>query len=204
MNHKKDPVAAPIGNEPDGTGWKTLVDATAGGAFNPDPTSFTYARFGDAGLERVDIGDLDSLGSMDWDIAFRRYVVRINSGHSGPSCVTAARVPPGPTYEDLAALPDGLNFRLDEYFSESCDLEADGTGLPNSPATALSSYWTYPGCVKMSGNVFVIALANGKHLKLIVDDFYKPDIQQTCQDTGMVPMGETGSANFQIRWAFLP
>jgi len=204
MNLKKDPVTSMVTSMPDGTGWTSNVDATAGGAFNPDPTSFTYARFGDGGLEKVDIGDEDSLTSMDWDIAFRRYVIRINSGHSGPSCVTAARVPPGTTYEAISALPDGLNFHHDEYFTADCTLESDGSGLENSPATALSSYWTYPTCVKMTGNVFIIALANGEHVKFIVDDFYKPSVQDQCNMNGMIPMGMTGSGNFIVRWAKLP
>jgi len=204
MNLKKDAVTAAITSEPDGSGWTSKVDATAGGAFNPDPTAFTYGRFGDGGLEKVDIGDEASLTSMDWDIAFRRYVIRINSGHSGPSCVTAARVPPGTTYEDLAAVPAALNYHHDEYFTADCTLISDGSGLENSPATALSSYWTYPGCVKMTGNVFVIELASGAHVKFVVDDFYSPMVQATCQTTGMVPMGETGSGNFVIRWAMLP
>ena len=203
MNLKPDPVAAPITNTPAAMGFTTNIDATAGGAFNPDPTSFTYGRFGEAGLEKVDIGDEASLESMDWDIGFRRYVARVNSGHSGPSCVTAARVPPGTAYDALTSVPADLNYRVDEYFTDSCELIPDGSGLENSPATALSSYWTYPGCVKMTGNVFVIQLASGRHVKFIVDSFYSPEVQQECQDTDAVPMGDTGSGNFVVRWAWL-
>ena len=62
---------------------------------------------------------------------------------------------------------------------------------------------TYPGCVQMTGNVFVIQLASGRHVKLVVDSFYSPEVQQECQDTGAVPMGDTGSGNFVVRWAWL-
>lgn len=181
----------------------STVDATAGGAFATDPDSYTYARFTDAGLEKVAISDLDALTSMDWDIAFRRYVVRINSGHSGPSCVTAARVPPGTTYADLDSVSEDLTFRSDEYFTDTCDLVPDGTGLDGSPATALSSYWTYPGCVQMTGNVYVIRLASGRHVKLVVERFYNEAAQEQCQTQGSVPMSNNGSGNFLVRWAFL-
>ena len=46
-----------------------------------------YAKFTANGLVKLDtLSDMTALDSMDWDIAFRRYVVRINSGFSGPSC----------------------------------------------------------------------------------------------------------------------
>ncbi len=51
--------------------------------------------------------------------------------------------------------------------------------------------------------VFVVALASGKHVKLVIDDYYKPDVQEQCNTTGSVPMSGSGSANFVMRWAFL-
>ena len=205
MNLKDKPVTAEITSEADGNGYRSYIDATAGGAFAPDPTSFTYARFGSDGLEMVPISDEDSLTSMDWDIAFRRYVVRINSGHSGPSCVEAARVPDKDgAYDDITAEPSDLGYHKDLYFTDSCDIIPDGSGLENSPATVLSSYWTYPGCVAMSGFAYVIKLADGRRVKLTVEDFYSPKVQDQCDTKGTIPMTETGSGNFQIRWAELP
>ena len=203
MNLQPDPAPGMlITSAPDGAGWLSTIDATAGGAFASTPESYTYGKFTPEGLVKVEISDEASLGSMDWDIAFRRYVARINSGDSGPSCVQAARVP-NAKYEDVTSLPDTLTYHDDDYFTESCDFIPDGSGLESSPATALSAYWTYPGCVQMSDYVFVIALADGHHVKLVVDSYYKPDVQEQCDTTGMVPMGDTGSANFVVRWAYL-
>ncbi len=204
MNLKKDVTPGKVGSQADGDGWISTVDATAGGAFASEPESYTYAKFGDSGLEKVAISDQDALDSMAWDIAFRRYVVRINSGNSGPSCVQAARVPGKPKYEDVTTLAENLMFRDDEYFTMSCDIIPDGSGLPGSPATALSSYWTYPGCVKMTDNVFVVSLANGRNLKLQVTDYYNHAVQEQCDTKESIPMSNTGSANFVVRWAFLP
>jgi hypothetical protein len=119
--------------------------------------------------------------------------------------VSAARVPPAAaeSYEALGAEPDGLSFRTDEYFTDTCVIIADGTGLEGSPATALSSYWTYPGCVQMTGNLFVVQKADGRKLKLTVDSFYSPAAQEQCQTDETVPTSNSGSANFSIRWAFL-
>ncbi|WP_437479861.1 HmuY family protein [Sorangium sp. So ce1014] len=203
MNLQSTVAPGELSNEQDGEGYRSLVDATAGGAFAAEPDAYVYARFTDGGLEKVEISDEASLGSMDWDVAFRRYVVRINSGHSGPSCVMAARLPGTPDYDALAEAPGELRLRSDEYFTESCELIADGSGL-ESPATALSGYWKYPGCVEMSGVVYVVRLADGRRLKLTVTHFYNEEAQAQCQETGMVEMGDTGAANLRLRWAFLP
>jgi hypothetical protein len=204
MNLQEDPAPGLITSAPDGTGFQTNIDATAGGAFTPTPHSYVYGKFTDQGLEKVVLGDEDSLLSMDWDIAFRRYVVRINSGHSGPSCVQASATAADTVYEELTAVPDTVLFRRDEYFTDSCDLIPDGSSLPGSPATALSGYWTYPGCVSMTNKVYVIQLADGRFVKFTVDAFYTPAAQQQCDTTGSVPMADNGSGNFIVRWAFLP
>ncbi len=204
MNLQADITKGLITNQADGSGWISMIDATAGGAFVSDPESYTYAKFTDAGLQKVEISDETSIDSMDWDIAFRRYVARINSGNSGPSCVKAARIPGDVTFDSVASEPSGLSFHTDDYFTDSCELIPDGSGLMSSPATALSSYWTYPGCVKMTDHVFVIALADGRSVKFTVTDYYAPAVQEQCDTTEMIPMQNTGSANFRVRWAYLP
>lgn len=191
-----------ITNAPDGAGWKSNVDATAGGAFVPKPDSYTYGKFTDMGLTKVAISDYDSLDSKDWDIAFRRYVIRINSGSSGPSCVEAAVVS-GQKYEDVAMVPPGLMYTPDNYFTSDCMLISDNSGLPSNPNTALKPFWTYTNCVKMTGAVFVLQLADGRHIKLIVDDYYSPAVQDQCDTTDMIPADNTGSAHYIIRWAYL-
>lgn len=203
MNFQPDVTPGKIDSTAAGDVWTSKVDATAGGAFATKPDSYTYGKFTDTGLQKVDISDEQSLDSMDWDIAFRRYVARINSGDSGPSCVQAARVPGTATFDEVTAIPETLSYHTDDTFTESCMLIPDGTGLADSPATALSSFWSYPGCVQMTDHVFVVALADGRHVKLIIDSYYSPTVQEQCDTMGSVPMGSTGSANYVMRWAFL-
>lgn len=201
LNLFTDPNPALIENEPDGDGFATHVDATAGG-FNPT-LSYVYARFTDEGLVRVDIGDEAAFDSMEWDVAFRRFVIRLNSGVSGPSCVGGARTPTGTDYDTLTEADDALAYRVEEYFVGDCEYVPDGSGLM-SPGTALQSFWEYPGCVKMTGNVYVIRLASGRRLKLTVTSFYDPAVQEMCDTTDMIDMSmPTGSGNIRLRWAFL-
>jgi hypothetical protein len=208
LNLQTDVAPGLITNEKDAVGgFLSLIDATAGGFSASDPDSYVYGRFTDAGLEKVEISDDESLSKMDWDIAFRRYAVRINSGNSGPSCVAAARVV-GMTYESLTAAPEGLVFRKDEYFTEgSCELIPHSSGLPGAAETVLSGYWAYTEkkpCVWMSHFVYVLGLADGRQLKLTVESYYHPDVQEQCDSNGTIPMTGTGSANIRVRWAFLP
>jgi hypothetical protein len=113
LNLQKDITKGLIGNTADGAGWLTTVDATAGGAFVPDPESATYGKFTDQGLTKVMISDEQSLDSVDWDIAFRRYVIRINSGNSGPSCVKGAKIATGEVnFDKITVTPPNTMFGL--------------------------------------------------------------------------------------------
>jgi hypothetical protein len=179
--------------------FTTFVDATAGGMM--PTTSFVYARFTDTGLVGAALSDEDALLSTDWDIAFRRYVLRVNSGVAGPSCVQAARTAPDTTFESLTAVPDAITYRTESYLTDTCEIVPDGNGL-GSPATALSSFWSYPGCVSMTGNVYVIALRGGRHVKLEVVGYYSPANQASCDASGSVTL-PSGAGSLRIRWAFL-
>jgi hypothetical protein len=182
--------------------FSTHIDATAGvmpGGTMPTQ-GFVYARFTDTGLEKVDISDEDAFASTDWDIAFRRYVIRLNSGVSGPSCVTGARTAPGTLFADLTAVPEGLTQRVEEYFGASCEyVTTDGVG---SPSTALSSYYEYASCLQMNDNVYVVTRADGRHVKLEMLSYYTPENQTMCNETGAFTP-PSGAGNMRIRWAFL-
>lgn len=200
----QDSVAAgDIDNEADGDVWTTLVDATAGGFNANPPHAYVYARFTDEGLTKVELTDEDALESMDWDIALRRYVIRLNGGASGPSCVTAARTPPNTDFATATPPADEQLYRLDSHYTEGCDFVGDGSGLETSPATALSSYYSYNGCVQMTGNVYVVRLADGRYVKLTVTGYYYPaDRQAFCDETSQPPM-PSGSGQIGLRWAFV-
>lgn len=178
--------------------FSTYIDATAGGVGGVK--GYTYARFTADGLEPVELSDEQAFESADWDIAFRRYIIRLNSGVSGPSCVLAARVE-GESFDDLGAVPAGLSFEPEQYFtSDTCEFVPDTSGI-GAPQTLLGGFWSYPGCVAMTGNVYVLQLASGGHVKLQVTSYYAPDKQQACDQGGA---GDSASAaNIRVRWALL-
>jgi hypothetical protein len=193
-------AAGDIATTVDGDQFVTHVDATAGGF--PATDSYVYARFTTEGLEKVDISDEESLESMEWDIAFRRFIIRVNSGVSGPSCVSVARTAAATRFDEVRAVPAGLSFHVEEFFTDSCDLIVDGSGL-GSPGVVLQNFWTYPGCVAMTGNVYVVEPRDGAAIKLEVLSYYAPEVQETCDVQGEVPAGPTGAGNITMRWAFI-
>jgi hypothetical protein len=186
----------------EGDTFESVIDATAGGM---TPTqSFVYARFTEEGLKRVDVSDEQAFRSLDWDIAFRRYVIRLNSGVSGPGDVSAARTQPDTDFDGLSDQPDNLDFRKEEYFTESCDFVNDSSGLPGGPGTALASFWSYPGCVSMTHYVYVLEVTQPKkrHVKLEVQAYYSLAAQRTCDTSGRVSQ-PSGAGNLRVRWAFI-
>jgi len=195
----KKASARAITNTTDSAVFESEVDASAGG-FQPTE-SFVYARFTSVGLERVDIGDHAALESMAWDIAFRRYIVRLNSGPSGPSCVVGAPLAEGVTFDQVVAAARSITLGPEAYYDKACKLVDDGSGL-GAPATVLSPYWKYTGCVQMTGQVFQVKLADGRLIKLTFSSFYPPAAQATCDSTGAVPTG-TAAAKIRLKWAVL-
>ncbi|HEX6244190.1 MAG TPA: HmuY family protein [Polyangiales bacterium] len=179
--------------------FATLIDATAGGLNTTQ--SFVYARFTSAGLEKLAIGDEAAFSSSAWHIAARRYVLRVNSGVSGPGSVRAARTAPGTSFDVLNSVPDGLSYRDEQYYTESCEYVPDTSGV-GAPASALSSFWSYAGCVKMTDNVFVLELPDQHHVKLQVTGYYPPDNQRQCNETDAITF-PSGAGNLRMRWAFL-
>ena len=73
------------------------------------------------------------------------------------------------------------------------------SSLPNSPQTVLGPWWEYPGCVATTGHPFILELADGHNIKLVVEEYYDEG-QDNCNTNGS--MG-SGSANFQMRWTFM-
>jgi len=186
-----------VESTPDGDGFVSQVDASAGGLPGAPMNPWVYLRFGDDGLERVDIDDFESLGSHDWHIAAKRFAIRLNGGTAGPSCVQGAALD-GMAYEAVTEVPAGTELAPEAFFDDACTLVDDGSGQ-GSPAYLLTPWWTYPGCVATTGVPFVLGLPDGRTLKLVVDAYYAEG-QAECNEGGT--MGQD-SAHFTWRWSFL-
>jgi hypothetical protein len=187
----------------DGDDFVTVIDATAGGFGQSDNNPWVYVKFRANGATRVDIDDETALESVDWDMSLRRFIVRLNGGDSGPSCVGAVSLLEK-TYAQVDSVPEGLEYLVDDYYTDDCTIVNDSSGLPGSPQVVLAPWWSYPGCVATTDVPHLIRLANGTVIKLVVDQYYEdPTAQATCNAEGMAPQGAV-SAVYTLRWRPMP
>jgi len=189
---------ADVETESDGDDFVTVVDASAGGYNQAANNPWVYVKFTPSGAERVDLDDESALESMDWDMAMRRFIVRLNGGSSGPSCVGAAALLEG-DYETLDAVPEGISFAPDAYYTDDCTIVNDSSGLPGSPQVTMGSWWEYAGCVQTTNVPHLIQLADGHVIKLRVETYYGED-QDVCNETGS---GGDDGGIVSLRWQYL-
>jgi hypothetical protein len=183
----------------DGEDFVTTVDASAGGYQRASNNPFTYLRFTAEGAEKVAIDDDTALSDMTWHLSMRRFIVRVNSGDSGPSCVGAAGLR-AQTYEEVTSVPEGLVFREDDYYTDDCTLVNDSSGLPGSPQVAMGAWWSYTRCLETTGTPFLIQLEDGRVVKLRIETFYGGDGQAECNEGGSTT-AEGGYLT--LRWRFM-
>lgn len=183
----------------EGDDFVTAVDARAGGTQQASNNPWVYVKFDEDGAHRVDIDDETALTSMDWDLAARRFILRLNSGTSGPSCVGAAALYDS-DYADVTEVPEGVTYGFDDFYTEDCTMVNDSSGLPGSPQVVLGPWWEYPGCVATSGIPFLVQVADGRVLKLRVEQYYGEG-QDVCNESGTMG-GESG--RISMRWQWLP
>ncbi len=182
----------------EGEDFVTTVDGSGGGYDKYTRNAWVYLKFTDQGAQKVEIDDESALESMDWDMSMRRYIIRLNSGSSGPSCVGAAALI-GQDYSSVAAVPDGISYVPDDYYTDDCTLINDSSGLPGSPQVAMGPWWEYPGCVKTTGTPFLIQQADGHVIKLVVESYYGAD-QAECNNSGST---QASGGFYILRWRFL-
>lgn len=182
----------------DGDDFVSTVDATAGGYNNSVNNPWVYVKFTTGGLERVDIDDETALESMDWDMALKRFMIRLNGGSSGGSCVGSASLLEA-DYASLTEIPEGLTYIPDDFYGSDCTIINDSSGMPGSPQLALSPWWSYSSCVKTTGIPHLIQLADGHVVKLVVEAYYSSG-QDECNANDI--MG-SDSGTYTLRWAYM-
>ncbi|MBI5509272.1 MAG: HmuY family protein [Deltaproteobacteria bacterium] len=198
-----------ITNASEGNGvWASEIDATAGGL---TPTeSYVYAAFGDAGLVKLNLDDESAFNDMVWDVAFRRFVIRINSGDSGPSCDVAAVLGSNVRFDSVTLVPTSLTYYSDDFMSDppACTMNTDASGM-NSPAVFMGGFWhhvnnAYGGCLQMTDQVYILQVRSGRHVRFTVTHYYNATPQEACDTdpASFNAMGQ-GSGHVGVRWAFL-
>ncbi len=180
----------------DGDDFVTVVDASAGGMNQAANNPWVYIRFDADGASRVDISDEDALESAEWHMGLRRFLLRMNSGDGGPSCVGISKMA-AYDYADLTEEPSGVTYQLEDFYSESCELQMDGYGM--SPTFATYGWWAYSACVETTMVPFLIQLDDGQVLKLMVEAYYGSG-QDDCNTSGAAG---SDSGLLTLRWSFL-
>lgn len=169
------PVAAvsagAVSNDPESQPdvFVTTVDASAGGAAGQAEQPFVYLDLeGEEGAAKLELDDSAALESADWDIALKRFVIRANSGDSGPADAEVASV----TAQDLTFDDEVPSDRLaDEDWSDAdCQLVRDSTG---GPRTRFSNWYrVLQGRFEVQPVVHLVRLGDGRYAEIDVVTYY--------------------------------
>jgi hypothetical protein len=168
------------------------VDATAGGINGGDQNPWVYISLATGAA--VPVGDLDALTSLDWDLALKRFVIRTNSGDSGPGQGGSIRVTLGWDDVDQSTL-GSRQVAVEDWFDDECMLTVDAdTG---ELITTFSGWSEYNEATHVLGPADVVYLtqgADGTLYKVAILDYYS------------TPTGASGNVagRYRLRIAPLP
>jgi hypothetical protein len=147
----------------------TTVDASAGGAAGQAEQPFVYLDLEAAdGAARLELDDVGALESTEWDIALKRFVIRANSGDSGPADAEVATV----MAQDLTFDDDVPSDRFadEDWSSDGCTLVKDSTG---GPRTRFSNWYRVQGGrFENQPVVHLVRLSGGRYAEIDVNNYY--------------------------------
>jgi hypothetical protein len=163
--------AGAVTNEPDATlpdVFTTIVDASAGGAAGQATQPFVYLDLeAEGGAGKLEIDDVASFESTDWDIALKRFVIRSNSGDSGPADAEVASVQSKELTFDNDVPSD--RFSDDDWVSSDCVLEQANGG----PRTRFSNWYrVQAGRFEAQPVVHLVRLGGGRYAEIDVVTYY--------------------------------
>jgi heme-binding HmuY-like protein len=183
---------APVIILSEAAGERTLyVDAVAGGANAKDKNPWVYLALSSG--EAVALTDPQALESKAWDLAFKRNLIRTNSGDSGPGRGGAIRIALGWDEVDRSTLGN-RSLPIEEWFDDQCTLELSDNGDVVTTFGAWDEYDEATHLLTPADVVYVTAGADGTLYKLAIVDYYSTE-------TGA--HGST-AARFKLRVAPLP
>ncbi len=147
-------TAAPEGNVDEGDGTTTTVlDAT-------DYETWVYFELESAST--VSVGDPES--SQGWDLAFQRYLPKLNGGVSGSGGVEVA-VLEGDDFDAITTAPD------DGYVTDEPDADEDGV-----PEYAMAGWYDYDEATHVLSSkddlVYVLRSVEGGFFKVRIESYY--------------------------------
>jgi hypothetical protein len=117
------------------------------------------------------VTDLAALQSSSWDLAFKRFVVRTNSGDSGPGRGGAIRVSLDWDRVDSSTLGN-MALPIEEWFDENCTLKVDDNEELITTFTGWSEYDQTKHVLNAADVTFIAAAADGALYKVAILDYY--------------------------------
>lgn len=184
----------------EGDDFVTVIDATAGGLEYQDSWSWYYMKFTPDGAKKLEESDTEAMESMDWDIAFKRLGVRVNSGTSGPSCVSVHHSDDAYAAVDDLPAEDLLSFESEAaYYYDTSSCEPNFNATVDSPYSVMDPWREWDTCARTTGVTHLIRLADGHTVKVWIESVYGGG-QDNCNDLGL-PGTDLGI--YTIRWRYL-
>jgi hypothetical protein len=146
------------------------VDATAGGLDGQDENPWVYLSLSSG--EGVALDDVGALTSTAWDLALKRFVIRTNSGDSGPGQGGAIKVTLPWVDVDQGTL-GSRDVLTENWFDDDCNLTVDAsTGDLITTFSGWSEYDEATHVLAPADAVFLTRAADGSLYKVAILDYY--------------------------------
>ncbi len=145
------------------------VDASVDGIDGQDTHPWIYVSLSTG--QAVAVTDLEAFDSSAWDLAFKRSVVRTNSGDGGPGTGGAIRIALAWDKVDAATLGN-KTLPIEAWFDAECTIMKDST---NNLVTTFSDWSQYDEATHVlapADVVYITAGADGSLYKLAILDYY--------------------------------
>ena len=144
------------------------IDATAGGIANSADRPYIYINLRNG--QKVEVTDLTSRSSSDWDIALKRASLRSNSGDSGTGDRKLAVV----AGADLAAITAGptSGYSTDDFTSADCMFEGTPGGEPLSVFAEWYNYDQATNQLSPKPEVYVVERSDGTRSAFRIVTYY--------------------------------
>ena len=153
-----------------GTDRTLYIDASAGGINGQDNNPWVYLSL--ATGQAVAVTDIDALSSTAWDLAFKRFIVRTNSGDSGPGHGGAIRIALAWDKVDASTLGKQM-LPTETWFDADCNLNVD---VNMELITTFSGWSQYDEALHVLNAtpdvVYITAGGDGSLYKVAILDYY--------------------------------
>jgi len=150
-----------------GAARDVFVGAYAGGLGGAATMPYVYVNLATA--MRVEVTDVTARTSMDWDLAFKRYVIFTNGGDGGIGQGAATHVA---TPFDSVTAADAIGMATESFFDANCNGKTDSLG---GLVTTFSDWYSYDQATnRLSPQplTYVVRGGTGQLYKVAIQTYY--------------------------------